>query len=243
MFLTFFLLLGTFPLSAIAQEKKQEDSSAPPPSFSISHLENLIQNHHYQEASQQIRIHLQLAQNESACRMLDTYMQSMKKLDVPWDMDTFFEEQLSVARDNPFVLRKISQLYRHAIHTAFLENGKLMRTSKRATLDTEKRDKAISKILLFNAAETARQQGNMAFSAGCLLELANMMAASFDRPSNLPDFHDIPIPTIPDQQTFIPPYVPPPFTLFRVPPSFEQAANDGERILWLFSEAEQRDPE
>ena len=55
----------------------------------------------------------------------------------------------------------------------------------------------------------------MAFSAGCLLELANMMAASFDRPSNLPDFHDIPIPTIPDQQTFIPPYVPPPFTFIQ----------------------------
>ncbi len=234
-------------------------------------VEKLLKNRLYKQAAEVALKALKEQNNDQSGYMLSLYCEALNRLGEMGDgitLDSILEEQLKLHADNPRFLMAAAGIYINANHQFNLVNGQYIRQAqyRHGNFSGEERDRVLALRCMVRAMDAAQAKADMKTLAEARMTLAGFFINNtgsrnwggafykYANMSNLTDLNKLPdfisneeAPTFRNVTTL--PLTTEPTTgkkspvWYHCPASWEAAANDGERAMWLIKAAVQANPE
>ncbi len=237
----------------------------------VKDVEKLLEKRLYKKAAEAALKNLKDLDNDQSGNMLTLYCEALNRLGEMGEgitLDSILEEQLKLHADNPHLLMAAAGIYLNANHHFKLVDGKYVRAARYRYADYsgEARDRVHALQCMMRAIAAAEQKKDMKTLAQARLILAYMFMNNtggrgwggpfykYANMSNLTDLNKLPdfisndeAPTFRNVETL--PLVTDAATgkkspvWYHCPASWQTAANDGQRAMWLMKEAALAYPE
>ncbi len=237
----------------------------------VKDVEKLLEKRLYKKAAEAALKNLKDLDTAQRGAMLPLYCEALNRLGEMGEgitLDSILEEQLKLHADNPHLLMAAAGIYLNANHHFKLVDGKYVRATRYRYADYsgEARDRVHALQCMMRAMAAAEQKKDMKTLAQARLMLAYMFMNNtggrgwggpfykYANMSNLTDLNKLPdfisndeAPTFRNVETL--PLVTDAATgkkspvWYHCPASWQTAANDGQRAMWLMKEAARVYPE
>ncbi len=254
------LMVGGLPTAYGGDETESDQATMKV----IKEVQKLLDKRLYKQAAEVALKHLKEQDNDQSGNMLSFYCEALNRLGEMGDgttLDSILEEQLKQHAGNPHFLMDAAAVYLSANHQFKLVDGQYVRAARYryAEFSGEARDRVRALQCMMQAIAAAEQKKDMKTLAQARLKLADMFMNNtggrgwggpfykYANMSNLTDLNKLPdfisnqeAPTFRNVETL------PLVTAgdgkkspvwYHCPTSWDAAANDGERAMWLMKEA------